>query len=440
MIIIESSKLSSFILHATLLTGLSFVTHATAQSTYLIDLNNKTAIELGAFPTSLSRPTAINDSGQVVGYFATVWGSSHAFITGPHGVGITDLGTLGGAQSFAYGINDAGQVVGRSELPSRGSAHAFITGVNGEGMRDLGPLGSNYSEGLAINGAGRVVGRANASDTNFGHAFITGPNGEGARDLGTLGGNYSVGLAVNSSGQVVGRAYTSENNFPRAFITGPNGEGMKELSALTGHYSEARDINDSGEVVGWSYASPNILSAHAFITGPNGEGARDLGTLGGSFSEALGINDSGEVVGQADTRDYNTKHAFITGPKGDGMADLNSLVDLPEGVILTRAVDINNTGQVVAMASVIPEPEVYALLLAGLCLIRFMNWRNKFFPPHPFPQEAPKFLYLPSPSAFISKLGRPGLPSAVFSPVDFSHGFHCVINLACKRRCSSVRS
>jgi hypothetical protein len=52
------------------------------------------------------------------------------------------------------------------------------------------------------------------------------------------------------------------------------------------------------------------------------------------------------------------------------------LVDLPQGVILSQATDINNNGQVIAMG-VIPEPETYALLLAGLGLVGFMARRKK---------------------------------------------------------------
>ena len=71
-------------------------------------------------------------------------------------------------------------------------------------------------------------------------------------------------------------------------------------------------------------------------------------------------------MGESDTAGGLT-HAFITGSNGAGIMDLNSLVHLPGGVILTQATGINNSGQVIAIA-IVPEPEVYALLLKGLPL------------------------------------------------------------------------
>lgn len=90
------------ILHALVfLAGLGWGTHASA-SAYLIDLNAGTATELGISAFS------INEAGQMAGSAQAADGFVHAFFAGPGGVGMRDLGTLGGNESSAFAINDAG--------------------------------------------------------------------------------------------------------------------------------------------------------------------------------------------------------------------------------------------------------------------------------------------------------------------------------------------
>jgi probable HAF family extracellular repeat protein len=107
-------------------------------------------------------------------------------------------------------------------------------------------------------------------------------------------------------------------------------------------------------------------------------GMRDLGSLGGSYLVANGINDAGQVVGSSYTDEDRLFHAFITGPDGEGMMDLNSMLDLPDGLVLSQATGINDRGQVIATAF-IPEPDSYVMLLGGLGLVGFMarrKWRS----------------------------------------------------------------
>ena len=81
---------------------------------------------------------------------------------------MTDLGTLGGDYSRAYGINARGQVVGSSDTAS-GEDHAFLWEKGT--MTDLGTLGGDHSDANGINARGQVVGYSHTASGEE-HAFL----------------------------------------------------------------------------------------------------------------------------------------------------------------------------------------------------------------------------------------------------------------------------
>ncbi len=75
--------------------------------------------------------TAINNNNQVVGYATNDDGETHAFIwqyEDGESV-ITDLGTLGGDNSWALAINDSGVVIGYSETGDTYEAGSLATDI-----------------------------------------------------------------------------------------------------------------------------------------------------------------------------------------------------------------------------------------------------------------------------------------------------------------------
>ncbi len=235
----------------------------------------------------------INNRGQVVGYVDSIT-TARAFIWSAGG-GVKWLPTLGGMSSYAYGINNNGDVVGSSQTSS-GVSHAFIwTAADGQ-MHDLGTLGGQaacsfgHSAAYDLNDQREVVGFSCAESGE--RAFLWSEAG-GMVDLGTLGGPFSSrAFDINNSGHVVGVAQTA-NGVPHAFVWTPSA-GMSDLGTLGGDSSVARSINDLGEIVGESTVIGNSMH-HGFLWSDS-SGMRKLGGLSGSGS-AYGINATGQVVG-----------------------------------------------------------------------------------------------------------------------------------------------
>jgi probable HAF family extracellular repeat protein len=200
----------------------------------------------------------------------------------------TDLGTLGGTQSEALGVNNFTQVVGWSYVAS-GAEHAFLW-TRASGMKDLGTLGGVYSHAYAINDNGQVVG---SSTTAAGekHAFLWTAT-DGMRDLGTLGGTLSEALAISQNGAIVGGSFLTGGGSEYAFYWS---DGIMENLGFWG--SRGLAVNNAMQVVGTTgvysparsvlWTKSGGVWTSEVLDGPNPQG--------GSY--AYGINDYGQVVG-----------------------------------------------------------------------------------------------------------------------------------------------
>jgi chitinase len=323
---------------------------------------------MGTLPGSIGASgVAINDSGQVVGNTYTVSCcegpipfDSFLYSNGQM-IDLTSLGVPGAV----FGINDAGAIAGgyyRSETPA-----SFLFS-NGQ-LTNL-PLSSSWAYG--INNAGQVVGTYDSGSSGASHVFIY-SNGQ-ITDLGMAGGSRA---AINDEGQVVSGSYLYTNG------------QIVNLGTLTGYRSTvASGINNLGQVTGWACPGGvlatcedsvdllHIMRAGEAFLYSNGH-MIDLGTLGGSFSVGMAVNDAGQVVGWS-TTSTGAMHAFLY---SDGkMMDLNDLIapGTAPSYALGEADAINNEGQIVAggylltpMATSVPEPGtliLFSLALTGLVI------------------------------------------------------------------------
>jgi probable HAF family extracellular repeat protein len=293
-----------------------------------------------------SSAESINGSGQVAGSMPS---GSHTHAFRYNGIGWTDLGTLGGANSYGFGINDSGVVVGRSDTKS-GRSHAFYF-ARGR-MTDMGTLGGANSTATSINNSGVIVGHAETAGGGWSYAFRY--QSGVMHNLGALpGGLGSYAYKINSKGVIAGAAYEGPFTVPEY----PNypviytGSTKKKISAYEG---EANGINYYGQVVGgvntYDLTFPHGRKPFLY----NGSTMTFLGALDPSLNDgsAVAINNVGQVIGYSavyvDPSHFDYR-PFIWTARG-GMHNLNTLIDTSTGWEVISATAINDYRQIAGTA------------------------------------------------------------------------------------------
>ena len=293
--------------------------------------------DLGTLGGTSSFAWGINDSGQVVGWSYTAENAATHAVLWQNGT-MTDLGALGGSWSAAVAINSAGQVVGFS-YPA-GTAQRAVLWQNGT-VTELGTLGGTHSSAIGINDAGQVVGWSSPEGNVGYHAVLW--QGGTTRDLGTLGGTSSNAYGINDAGQIVGRSQTAGDGGYSAVLwqnaTMKSGSGtITDLGTLGGSWSEAHAINEAGQIVGWS---TTVAGEPRAVLWHNGT-MTELGTLGGTQSQALDINEAGQIVGWSTTAAGEPRAVLW---HNGTITDLGTL-----GGTWSQGFGINDTGQVVGLS------------------------------------------------------------------------------------------
>jgi probable HAF family extracellular repeat protein len=316
-------KAIAIVLGATLLAGTSF-----GQSYQVTDIG------ASLYPNQ-SYPAAINNDGQVVGYWQANDGP-HAFLyqsgtmldigySGYHSraQGINNAGVavgytypnatpdgetqgfayntnsgvtlLGGALVSAYGINDQSQIVGLGDGWAR--IYSLVDGT----MVDLWPSG----QAVGINNESQVIGESFVYGTNIDGTIalvsayplfwqnnvVSDPN---QFITNSWGDAISLETAINNAGNIIG---ASADYVSHAFILYRGGLAQDLGALIDGYGVGANGLNNSNQVVGWSWKPDN--NQHAVIW-QNGA-VYELNTLITNtdwvLSVADGINDRGQIVG-----------------------------------------------------------------------------------------------------------------------------------------------
>lgn len=334
--------------------------------------------DLGSLPNLPScNGTSLSQSGNVVGYCTGQLGqnlllstlTTHVFLYSK-GV-MKDLNITSPPTAFPTAVNDSGVVVGGTiaidPVGETGSAAPFIY-QNGAAQLIPGPIETLLP--LGLNNANQMVGssiQVSGDSLNFfiGSKAYLDPLSGGTLTLLTapVSGGAAAAFGINSNGEIAGSTVAQDATEVTPLLW--QNLVPQALPLLPGYLQGiATSVNDSGVAAGIAFdldftvlRDPNA-KAHAVLF-DNGA-VTDLGVLPGDASSlAMSVNNSGSVVGFSSSKPPDfTLHlaAYVDAPEsnyhaflytGGKMYDLTKQLVNGAGWQLSFAAQINNAGQIV---------------------------------------------------------------------------------------------
>ncbi|HQR12317.1 MAG TPA: right-handed parallel beta-helix repeat-containing protein, partial [Casimicrobiaceae bacterium] len=277
--------------------GLASAFSAWAAPTYVF-----TAIDYPGASTTLL--FGLNNAGQLAG-LTQVGGEAFGFVYGGGFAPVPPPPTSVWPYTTAYGVNDAGVVVG-AVSDYAGVRAGFI--LNGGAYTYFSKVGSTSLEARAIGPSGLITGQYVETATSHTNGYIYDPGPAAFTDITYPGSTVVIASGINASGLSVGSL-----NQP-----GIGGFGYVRDTAgiitpfqVSGGFTRARGVNDAGLVSG--YFGPAGSGPYTSFVGNAALGYQSLSMPGAVNTAAYGVNNAGQVVGNWAGAD-GINHGFIASP------------------------------------------------------------------------------------------------------------------------------
>ena len=196
---------------------------------------------------------------------------------------------------------------------------------------------------LSINATGDVTGSLVDDKTAKQYAVEWSPPDYATRVLPASDRAYTMATAINNAGDILGVAW-DQNGSRRGNVIWKSDGSIVRLAMTTpivsGYAQFPAGINANGVVVGL-FEGARDLKPEVWV---NPRVLRVMTRV--SFSSlAYAVNDSGTIVGGAEGAGTSPDHVHGFRWTSDGV--LKDLEDLPGGSDVSRAYDVNNSGQIV---------------------------------------------------------------------------------------------
>ena len=282
----------------------------------------------------------------------------------------TTIDVPGALNTFASGINNAGEIVGSFEDHPSGSMGFLYTNGVVTTTNVPGAVGTSAS---AISNSGIIAGSfTDIQPPTIQPQLFVDTNGVFNQII-YPGANMIGPRGINNAGEIVGTVGGgSFGALSFVYISGIfatfHFPGMQDQSIAV------EGINDSGEIVGFSFEGGFVDNNGAFTT---------FNPADSSLTEAFAISDSGLIAGNYFDSATLQRHGFLY--ENGVFMNIDDPVAAPGS---TELRGINDAGQIVGfyadssgehgfLATPIPEPAALLLLPLGLAGIIFLIVRRR---------------------------------------------------------------